>query len=1077
VAATIYRVRHIGLKERSMNGIMTTDLKQFTETNPNPVLCVANDCTVLYSNKAGEPLLHQWDVTVGEKLPSYIGDIVKNVISLNRPEKIEIKVGKKVYWVAFHPSSEGKCVNIYGLDISDWREFEEKHPGSEAQEEANLELADILDIPAIQSLMDDLYELTHITIALVDLKGNIPAIAGRQEICSRFHRVHPETCKYCVESDTKLSLGVAPGEFKLYKCKNNMWDVATPLIVGGQHIGNIFSGHFFFEDEPLEYELFQSQAKKYGFNEEEYIAALEKVPRLSREAVNKNMSFFMKLANMISQLSHSNFKISRSLVECDILVDKLEKNREDFDRAQAVGNIGSWRLDVRKNELTWSDENHRIFGIQKGTPLTYETFLSTVHPDDREYVDRKWKAGLKGEPYDIEHRIVVDGMIKWVREKAYIEFDNDGAMIGGFGITQDITERKKSEEALKKAHDSLEAKVKERTSELEKAYESLMEEERRLSEAQKIAHIGNWNWNLVTGEVCWSDELYRIFGRSPQESGATYGEFLNYVHPDDRDRVNNAIEKGLNGEPIAGDYRIVLANGEERIVHTEIEVVFYEGNNPIQVKGTIQDITEIKRVEEQIKILANIVESSNDAIGTISLDGNITSWNQEAENVYGYSVKEVLGKPVSILAPPHLEKETIKLIEEIKHGKKVQHYETLRLRKDGITIYVSITLSPVFDSYGKLIAISFISRNITERKKIEEKLRESEEKYRNIVETANEGISIIDAEERITFVNKKIEDMFGYSSEEFIGRPMWDFLSDESKAIIKQMLEKGWKNVNESFEIKFIHKDGYPVWTHTNSKSLFDKDGKFFGTLNLHTDITKRKEAEETLRNFEIARKKEIHHRIKNNLQVIYSLLDLQSEKFRSRGCAEDVEVLNAFRESKDRVMSIAFIHEELHEGRGTDTLDFSAYLERLIENLFQTYKLGNVNTSLNVELEENVFFDMDIAVPLGIIINELVSNSLKYAFLGRDNGKIEIKLYREDSAEHANKEQESIKESYNGTDFILVVSDNGIGIPEEFSLEDSSSLGLQLVEILVDQLGGEVELKRGSGTEFVIRFTVPIQN
>ena len=85
-----------------------------------------------------------------------------------------------------------------------------------------------------------------------------------------------------------------------------------------------------------------------------------------------------------------------------------------------------------------------------------------------------------------------------------------------------------------------------------------------------MTHIGNWDWNLVTGEVYWSDELYRIFGRSPQESGATYDEFLSYVHPDDRDRVNNAIKKGLNGEPIAGDYRIILANGEERIVHTEV---------------------------------------------------------------------------------------------------------------------------------------------------------------------------------------------------------------------------------------------------------------------------------------------------------------------------------------------------------------------------------------------------------------------------------------------------------------------------------------------------------------------------
>jgi PAS domain S-box-containing protein len=487
------------------------------------------------------------------------------------------------------------------------------------------------------------------------------------------------------------------------------------------------------------------------------------------------------------------------------------------------------------------------------------------------------------------------------------------------------------------------------------------------------------------------------------------------------------------------------------------------------MKGTVQDITQIKRVEEQIRVLANIVESSNDAIGTMSLDGNITSWNQEAENVYGYSAEEVLGKPVSIFAPPHLDKETIKLIEEIKHGKKVQRYETLRLRKDGTAIYVSLTLSPVFDSYGKLIAISFISRDITERKKIEEKLRESEEKYRNIVETANEGISIIDAEERITFVNKKVEDMIGYSSEELIGRSMWDFLSDESKAIVKKMLEKGWKNVNESFETKFIHKDGYPVWTHTNSKSLFDKDGKFFGTLNLHTDITRRKEAEEALRNLEIARKKEIHHRIKNNLQVIYSLLDLQAEMFKGRSNIGDSEVLNAFTVSMDRVLSIALIHEELYKGGNIDLLNFSKYIEELADNLLLTYRL-ETDVSLNLDLEENLFLDMDIAIPLGIIINELVSNSLKHAFPGRKTGEIRIKLRKEERGECKIN-------SCKGADFILTVSDDGIGIPENLYIEDLDSLGLQLVTSLVEQLDGKLEMKRNNGTEFTIEFTVTDKN
>ncbi len=153
------------------------------------------------------------------------------------------------------------------------------------------------------------------------------------------------------------------------------------------------------------------------------------------------------------------------------------------------------------------------------------------------------------------------------------------------------------------------------------------------------------------------------------------------------------------------------------------EIIFNEENIPVRMKGIIQDITERKKAEEKIKSLANIVESSNDAIGTISLEGIITSWNKGAEQVYGYSAEEVLGKTVSILAPSHLDEETIKLSEMVKKGETFHQYETLRLRKDGKIINVSINLSPVFDASGKLTATSFITRDITERKKAEETLK------------------------------------------------------------------------------------------------------------------------------------------------------------------------------------------------------------------------------------------------------------------------------------------------------------------------------------------------------------------
>ena len=158
----------------------------------------------------------------------------------------------------------------------------------------------------------------------------------------------------------------------------------------------------------------------------------------------------------------------------------------------------------------------------------------------------------------------------------------------------------------------------------------------------------------------------------------------------------------------------------------------------------------------------------------------------------------------------------------------------------------------------------------------------------------------------------------------------------------------------------------------------------------------------------------------------------------------------------------MALIHEELHKGEGLETLNFSSYIKDLADNLLLTYRLGNKNINLNTDLDLDVFLDMDNAVPLGIIINELVSNSLKYAFSDKNDGKIRIKLHREED---------------NNNSFILSVSDNGIGIPKNIEIEELNSLGLQLVTTLVDQLDGELELKRNNGTEFIIRFNVPGSN
>jgi len=293
-------------------------------------------------------------------------------------------------------------------------------------------------------------------------------------------------------------------------------------------------------------------------------------------------------------------------------------------------------------------------------------------------------------------------------------------------ISRDITDIKKVETKLNETLDNLEEKVKERTAELEEAYKSLKESERGLAEAQRIAHIGNWDWNIIINKLYLSDEVSRIYGCEPQEFNVNRNVFLSNVHPDDRDYVNNSFNRALNEKPINIDYRIILANGEERVVHAHGEVIYNEENIPVRTRGTIQDITERKKSEEKIKNLADAVESSNDAIITESLDGVISSWNKGAEQVYGYLGEEVLGKNISILEPDILKGEIKPFSEKIKRGERIQHYETLRLKKDGTIINVSVTHSPVFNISGELVAISIIARDITEKKIAEELLREKQ---------------------------------------------------------------------------------------------------------------------------------------------------------------------------------------------------------------------------------------------------------------------------------------------------------------------------------------------------------------
>lgn len=349
-----------------------------------------------------------------------------------------------------------------------------------------LELSDILDARELQSLMDNFHKVCPVPMFVLDLKGAVLGGVGWSDICTRFHRAHPETCRKCVESDTEYSSGVPEGEYRIYKCKNGMWSVATPLIVGGKHVGNLFSGQFFFTGEEPDRELFRAQAKRYGFAEQKYLEALDRAPRLSRTLVDAAMEFYLKLAQNISRASWSNICLARAVEERGRAAEVLRASERRLARAQQIARLGSWELDAATKRMSWSGEMSQIFGLgAEEFGGTYQAFLAAVHPDDRGALEAAHLELLSGRPghHEGDFRIVrpSTGEIRVVHGKCEQVRDGSGRVVRSTGLVQDITEIRKREDELSRVNRVLRAR-----SRSDQALASAVDEREFLDAACKI---------------------------------------------------------------------------------------------------------------------------------------------------------------------------------------------------------------------------------------------------------------------------------------------------------------------------------------------------------------------------------------------------------------------------------------------------------------------------------------------------------------------------------------------------------------------------------------------------------------
>ena len=364
-----------------------------------------------------------------------------------------------------------------------------------------------------------------------------------------------------------------------------------------------------------------------------------------------------------------------------------------------------------------------------------------------------------------------------------------------------------------------------------------------------------------------------------------------------------------------------------------------------------------------------------------------------------------------------------------------------------------------------IIFISLRTRNLriskdTLSKKVDERTKELQEKTAELErlsivakETGN-AVMIFNAQRKLEWLNDGFTTLTGFNKEELAeryGTSLEDLCFNPD--VKTQIEESVARRKTTIYEGRLLTKNNEPIWISTTLTPIYNGENKLKNVVLIHSDITYRKQMEESIKDSLGEKQKllrEIHHRVKNNLQIIISLLNLQSSYI------TDNEALKALKEGQDRVKSLALIHEKIYQSDELNDIEFKEYIKKLLEHLYFSYNINKEDIEINIKADD-VLLDIDTAVPCGLIINELVTNSLKYAFEGRDKGVINISLQEVDS-----------------NCYKLCVNDNGVGMPENFDVYKSETLGMQLLTALVDQLDGKIELINTNGVNFTIYFKRP---
>ena len=712
--------------------------------------------------------------------------------------------------------------------------------------------------------------------------------------------------------------------------------------------------------------------------------------------------------------------VIRDITERHRAENGARENEQRLRLAQQAANIGTFEWNIQEDENTWTPELEAMYGLPPGGfGGTHFAFESLVYGDDRPGLRNLVESTLKtGQPTKGEWRVVwPDGSVHWLAAYWQVLMDESGKPSRVIGVNMDITERKLAEKTLR-------------------------ESEERFRLAAQAGRMYAYEWDVATDIIARSGDIASVLG-STGEASLTRQQLLARIHPDDRALFDASVAERTPEHPDAQiSYRLLRPDGSFIWLEKTAHAFFDEQDRMLRMIGMVADITERKRSEEARLRHAAIVESSEDAIASVTLDGVIATWNEGSHRMFGYTENEAVGQPVTILVPPELADEENKILETVKAGGRIKQFETIRITKTGKRINVSLTISPITDSTGKIVGCAGIARDITERKQAENKLRE----YERAVELSEEAMAVVDRDYRFVIANRKYLRLRKMTKEQVVGHLVPEVLNGGVfESVVKEKLDECFQGKLVRYELKYAYPE---LGERDVLVSYFPIEGAngVDRVASIMEDITDRKQLERVLT--DMSRKlieaqeqerariaRELHDDISQRLAMLSvaleGLRDIAPEaRHRAQELRKELSQISA---------DVQALSHELHDSK-LEYLGAIAAIRSWCKEFAERHRMD-----IDFKTGVQSVLPIEVGLTLFRVLQEALHNATKHSGMKR----IEVQLSERSGQVH------------------LIVDDKGVGFDVETAMK-GRGLGLTSMKERVRLVNGTIaiESKPMNGTK-----------